>query len=80
MCAYCHCHSHCQLNTTNYFRYWHRPLNLRKLMEVNYPGLRQNMSLQRARKVNRLSEVSLRCHLETGTCHCYYHMTMAQKQ
>ncbi|KAF0025425.1 hypothetical protein F2P81_022306 [Scophthalmus maximus] len=35
-------------------RYWHRPLNPRKLMEVNYPGLRQNMNLQRALKFNRL--------------------------
>ncbi|XP_040885089.1 glycylpeptide N-tetradecanoyltransferase 1-like [Toxotes jaculatrix] len=37
-------------------RYWHRPLNPRKLMEINYPGLRQNMNLQRARKFNRLPE------------------------
>lgn len=39
-------------------RYWHRPLNPRKLMEVNYPGLRLNMNLQRARKLNRLPEVT----------------------
>ncbi|XP_044034402.1 glycylpeptide N-tetradecanoyltransferase 1-like isoform X2 [Siniperca chuatsi] len=40
-------------------RYWHRPLNLRKLTEVSYPGLRQNMmNLQRALKFNRLPEVT----------------------
>ncbi|XP_061564324.1 glycylpeptide N-tetradecanoyltransferase 1-like isoform X2 [Cololabis saira] len=37
---------------------WHRPLNPRKLMEVNYPGLRQNVTLQRALKFNRLPEVT----------------------
>uniref|UniRef100_A0A3B3UH68 Glycylpeptide N-tetradecanoyltransferase n=1 Tax=Poecilia latipinna TaxID=48699 RepID=A0A3B3UH68_9TELE len=37
---------------------WHRPLNPRKLMEVNYPGLKQNMNLQRALKFNRLPEVT----------------------
>ncbi|KAM6897016.1 glycylpeptide N-tetradecanoyltransferase 2-like [Xenentodon cancila] len=37
---------------------WHRPLNTRKLMEVNYPGLRQNMNRQRALKFNRLPEVT----------------------
>ncbi|XP_070783564.1 glycylpeptide N-tetradecanoyltransferase 1-like [Enoplosus armatus] len=40
-------------------RYWHRPLNPRKLTEVSYPGLRQNtMNLQRALKFNRLPEVT----------------------
>ncbi|XP_054860427.1 glycylpeptide N-tetradecanoyltransferase 1-like isoform X2 [Amphiprion ocellaris] len=39
-------------------RLWHRPLNPRKLMEVNYPGLRQNITLQRALKLNRLPEVT----------------------
>ncbi|XP_060950480.1 glycylpeptide N-tetradecanoyltransferase 1-like [Limanda limanda] len=39
-------------------RYWHRPLNHRKLMEVNYPGLRLNMNLQRALKFHRLPEVT----------------------
>ncbi|XP_045925290.1 glycylpeptide N-tetradecanoyltransferase 1-like isoform X1 [Micropterus dolomieu] len=40
-------------------RYWHRPLNTRKLTEVGYPGLRQNMmNLQRALKFNRLPEVT----------------------
>ncbi|XP_035469597.2 glycylpeptide N-tetradecanoyltransferase 1 isoform X2 [Scophthalmus maximus] len=41
-----------------YETYWHRPLNPRKLMEVNYPGLRQNMNLQRALKFNRLPAVT----------------------
>ncbi|XP_027885890.1 glycylpeptide N-tetradecanoyltransferase 1-like isoform X2 [Xiphophorus couchianus] len=36
----------------------HRALNPRKLMEVNYPGLKQNMNLQRALKFNRLPEVT----------------------
>ncbi|XP_028287372.1 glycylpeptide N-tetradecanoyltransferase 1-like [Parambassis ranga] len=39
-------------------RHWHRPLNTRKLMELNYPGLRQSMNLQRALKFNRLPEVT----------------------
>ncbi|KAK2884765.1 glycylpeptide N-tetradecanoyltransferase 1-like [Channa argus] len=39
-------------------RYWHRPLNPRKLVEVSYPGLRQNMNLQRALKFNRLPKVT----------------------
>ncbi|XP_038590952.1 glycylpeptide N-tetradecanoyltransferase 1-like isoform X2 [Micropterus salmoides] len=40
-------------------RYWHRPLNTRKLTEVGFPGLRQNMmNLQRALKFNRLPEVT----------------------
>ncbi|XP_028990437.1 glycylpeptide N-tetradecanoyltransferase 2-like [Betta splendens] len=38
--------------------YWHRPLNLRKLLEVNYPGLRVKMNLQRALKLNRLPEAT----------------------
>ncbi|XP_070401708.1 glycylpeptide N-tetradecanoyltransferase 1 isoform X4 [Nothobranchius furzeri] len=36
---------------------WHRPLNPRKLMEVNFPGLRQKMSLQQAIKFYCLPEV-----------------------
>ncbi|KAI9536764.1 hypothetical protein NQZ68_031839, partial [Dissostichus eleginoides] len=39
-------------------RYWHRPLNLRKLMELSYPGLKQKVSLQRAVKFNRLPDVT----------------------
>ncbi|CAJ1081057.1 glycylpeptide N-tetradecanoyltransferase 2-like isoform X1 [Xyrichtys novacula] len=39
-------------------RFWHRPLNLRKLADVNFPGIRQNMNLQRALKLNRLPEVT----------------------
>uniref|UniRef100_A0A3B4G2S0 Glycylpeptide N-tetradecanoyltransferase n=1 Tax=Pundamilia nyererei TaxID=303518 RepID=A0A3B4G2S0_9CICH len=39
-------------------RLWHRPLNPRKLMEVNHPALRQSMNLQRALKFNRLPEVT----------------------
>ncbi|KAI3365267.1 hypothetical protein L3Q82_010360 [Scortum barcoo] len=39
-------------------RYWDRPLNPWKLAEVGYPGLRQNMKLQRALKLNRLPEVT----------------------
>nr|XP_046234298.1 glycylpeptide N-tetradecanoyltransferase 2-like isoform X2 [Scatophagus argus] len=39
-------------------RSWNRPLNPRKLMEVSYPGVRQNMSLQRAVKFNRVPEVT----------------------
>ncbi|XP_068439683.1 glycylpeptide N-tetradecanoyltransferase 2-like [Clinocottus analis] len=39
-------------------RNWIRPLNPRKLTEVSYPGLRQNMNLQRALKFYRLPEVT----------------------
>ncbi|XP_031699887.1 glycylpeptide N-tetradecanoyltransferase 1-like isoform X1 [Anarrhichthys ocellatus] len=41
-------------------RYWHRPLNPRKLTDVSYPGLRQNTNtnLQRALKFYRLPEVT----------------------
>ncbi|CAN9509239.1 unnamed protein product [Ophioblennius macclurei] len=39
-------------------RQWHRPLNPRKLMEVNYPGVKQNMTLPRALKFNRLPEMT----------------------
>ncbi|XP_070846921.1 glycylpeptide N-tetradecanoyltransferase 1-like [Chaetodon trifascialis] len=39
-------------------RCWTRPLNPRKLSEVNYPGLRQTMNLHRAVKFNRLPEVT----------------------
>uniref|UniRef100_A0A7N6ACE0 Glycylpeptide N-tetradecanoyltransferase n=1 Tax=Anabas testudineus TaxID=64144 RepID=A0A7N6ACE0_ANATE len=38
--------------------YWHRPLNLRKLIEVSYPGLRLKVNLQRTLKLNRLPEVT----------------------
>uniref|UniRef100_A0A6Q2YMN4 Glycylpeptide N-tetradecanoyltransferase n=1 Tax=Esox lucius TaxID=8010 RepID=A0A6Q2YMN4_ESOLU len=39
-------------------RYWHRPLNIRKLIDVNFPlsTLTGNMTLQRALKLNRLPE------------------------
>ncbi|XP_037546965.1 glycylpeptide N-tetradecanoyltransferase 1-like [Nematolebias whitei] len=37
---------------------WLRPLNPRKLIEVNFPGLRRTMSLQQALKFNRLPEVT----------------------
>ncbi|XP_074476443.1 glycylpeptide N-tetradecanoyltransferase 1-like isoform X2 [Sebastes fasciatus] len=39
-------------------RYWNRPLNPRKLTEVSYPGLRQNMNLQRALKFYRVPKVT----------------------
>nr|XP_040032348.1 glycylpeptide N-tetradecanoyltransferase 1-like isoform X1 [Gasterosteus aculeatus aculeatus] len=39
-------------------RYWHRPLSPRKLTEVSYPGLRQNMNLPRALKFYRLPETT----------------------
>uniref|UniRef100_A0A3Q2QWD7 Glycylpeptide N-tetradecanoyltransferase n=1 Tax=Fundulus heteroclitus TaxID=8078 RepID=A0A3Q2QWD7_FUNHE len=37
---------------------WHRPLNPRKLMEINFPGLKHNMDLRRAQKFHRLPEVT----------------------
>ncbi|XP_030631297.1 glycylpeptide N-tetradecanoyltransferase 1b [Chanos chanos] len=35
-------------------RYWHRSLNPRKLIELNFLSLGRNMTLQRAQKLNRL--------------------------
>ncbi|KAL0179785.1 hypothetical protein M9458_025227 [Cirrhinus mrigala] len=40
-------------------RYWHRSLNPRKLIELNFSSLTRNMTLQRAVKLNRLPEVRL---------------------
>ncbi|XP_066519035.1 glycylpeptide N-tetradecanoyltransferase 1b [Hoplias malabaricus] len=39
-------------------RYWHRSLNPRKLIELNFSSLTQNMTLQRALKLNRLPETT----------------------
>lgn len=50
------------LLTNGLSRYWNRPLNPRKLMDVSYPGQFQGMSTQRAVKFNRLPEVKLCCH------------------
>lgn len=36
-------------------------------MDVGYPGMRQDMNLQRAVKFNRLPEVSLCCRLQEET-------------
>ncbi|XP_077595097.1 glycylpeptide N-tetradecanoyltransferase 2-like isoform X2 [Stigmatopora nigra] len=37
-------------------RLWHRPLNLRKLTELQYPGIRGDIPLQRALKFYRIPE------------------------
>ncbi|KAI4872371.1 hypothetical protein NFI96_010135 [Prochilodus magdalenae] len=39
-------------------RYWHRSLNTRKLIELNFSSLTRNMTLQRALKLNRLPEIT----------------------
>ncbi|XP_048035462.1 glycylpeptide N-tetradecanoyltransferase 1b [Megalobrama amblycephala] len=39
-------------------RYWHRWLNPRKLIELNFSSLTRNMTLQRALKLNRLPEMT----------------------
>ncbi|KAL1264201.1 hypothetical protein QQF64_004556 [Cirrhinus molitorella] len=39
-------------------RYWHRSLNPRKLIELNFSSLTRNMTLQRAVKLNRLPETT----------------------
>ncbi|XP_039547098.1 glycylpeptide N-tetradecanoyltransferase 1b isoform X2 [Pimephales promelas] len=39
-------------------RYWHRSLNPRKLIELNFFSLTHNMTLQRALKLNRLPETT----------------------
>ncbi|KAI2658588.1 Glycylpeptide N-tetradecanoyltransferase 1 [Labeo rohita] len=38
--------------------YWHRSLNPRKLIELNFSSLTRNMTLQRAVKLNRLPETT----------------------
>ncbi|KAM9837939.1 glycylpeptide N-tetradecanoyltransferase 1-like [Aulostomus maculatus] len=39
-------------------RYWHRPLNPRKLIEIRHPGMRGDMPPQRAVKFYRLSQLT----------------------
>ncbi|CAL9699137.1 unnamed protein product [Knipowitschia caucasica] len=38
--------------------YWHRSLNTRKLMELKYPGVRQDIAVQRAVKLNKLRDAT----------------------
>ncbi|XP_020792388.1 glycylpeptide N-tetradecanoyltransferase 1b [Boleophthalmus pectinirostris] len=38
-------------------KYWHRPLNPRKLMDLNYSGVKQNIGVQTAVKINKLPDV-----------------------
>lgn len=40
------------------YRYWHRSLNPRKLIEVKFSHLSRNMTMQRTMKLYRLPEVS----------------------
>uniref|UniRef100_A0A8C5P2X4 Glycylpeptide N-tetradecanoyltransferase n=1 Tax=Jaculus jaculus TaxID=51337 RepID=A0A8C5P2X4_JACJA len=40
------------------FRYWHRSLNPRKLVEVKFSHLSRNMTLQRTMKLYRLADVT----------------------
>lgn len=42
-----------------FYRYWHRSLNPRKLVEVKFSHLSRNMTLQRTMKLYRLPDVSL---------------------
>ncbi|XP_051523433.1 glycylpeptide N-tetradecanoyltransferase 1b isoform X2 [Myxocyprinus asiaticus] len=39
-------------------RYWHRSLNPRKLIELNFSSLTRNMTLQRALKLNKLPQTT----------------------
>ena len=39
------------------FRYWHRSLNPKKLVEVKFSHLSRNMTMQRTMKLYRLPEV-----------------------
>ena len=41
-------------------RYWHRSLNVKKLLAVKFSHLGRNMTLQRMQKLYRLPEVNLR--------------------
>ena len=45
------------------FRYWHRSLNPKKLIEVKFSHLKQNMTMQRTIKLYRLPEVRVLCYL-----------------
>lgn len=40
------------------YRYWHRSLNPRKLIEVKFSHLSRNMTMQRTMKLYRLPEAS----------------------
>lgn len=57
------------------FRYWNRPLNPRRLMELGHLCQKRNMSLQRTVRFHRLPEVRVGCHLQAQSCH--YSLTFA---
>jgi len=44
-------------NIDNENRYWHRSLNVKKLLAVKFSHLGRNMTLQRMQKLYRLPEV-----------------------
>ena len=46
-----------QSNVSFPFRYWHRSLNPKKLIEVRFSHLSRNMTMQRTVKLYRLPEV-----------------------
>ena len=47
----------------NVFRYWHRSLNPRKLIDVKFSHLSHRMTLQRTMRLYKLPDVSFSSHL-----------------
>jgi glycylpeptide N-tetradecanoyltransferase len=46
-----------------WFRYWHRPLNPKKLIEVGFSHLARNMTMARTLKLHKLSSVCCYCQM-----------------
>lgn len=44
------------LNSDGFFRYWHRSLNPKKLIEVKFSHLSRNMTMQRTLKLYKLPD------------------------
>ena len=57
-CRYVHHNFTAQIRRTSLLRYWHRSLNVKKLLAVKFSHLGRNMTFQRMQKLYRLPEVS----------------------
>lgn len=58
-----YCFRQCLTNHISLWRYWHRSLNPRKLIEVKFSHLSRNMTMQRTMKLYRLPEVGENAHI-----------------
>ncbi len=54
-----HLFSMIHMYTYHFNRYWHRSLNVKKLIAVKFSHLSRNMTLQRMQKLYRLPEVKI---------------------